>query len=70
VDEHVDDPEWEGSEPWRHPLDPLAHKRQRKPKAVRFWHPVQDNAGIVIPFDPPREPEQFDRPGASPWWRR
>jgi hypothetical protein len=48
ADLHLDDPEWEGmevneaGEPIRHPLDPLRHKRQRKPKQPHdgFWRPL------------------------------
>jgi hypothetical protein len=39
-EDHVDDPNWEGGEPWRHPLDPLAKKRQKKPKNVFTWRPI------------------------------
>jgi hypothetical protein len=75
-----DDPDWEGGENWRHPLDPLAHKRQRRPKAVRFWHGfgsdwVIDQTGVLnarITDDRPPQapPENFARPGAPQWWRR
>jgi hypothetical protein len=76
----IDDPEWEGGEAWRHPLDPLAHKRQRKPKVVRFWHGfgsdwIIDQTGVlnarIYDQPPPQpEPENFARPNVPPWWRR
>jgi hypothetical protein len=72
--DHVDDPDWEGGEPWRHPLDPLAHKRLPKPKPSRFWHGfgswVRDNTGLARLDDrPTQDPERFERPNLPPWWQ-